>query len=109
MNCPRCGTELAEAVFDPESSESLVDYEHCPKCKLRITKDVLRNNMEPSDCLMVKHGELAEEEFDTSICCDCFEDCLLANTETPFDMVQDEEGNWIYPEDLDPDEWERMQ
>ena len=109
MNCPKCGTELSDAIFDPESSESLTDYEHCPKCKLKLTKSVIQNNMEPSDCAMVKQGYWKEEDFDPSNCCDCYENCSLANTDSPFDMVQDEEGNWVYPEDLDPDERERMQ
>lgn len=115
MNCPKCGCEISSSIFDPESWEVAAEFNHpqkCPECKLVITKKLIQENMLPSDCKKVQNEEIGEDEFnsyDDGFCIDCIEECIFAKGDISFDMVQDEEGNWVNPGDLDPDERERMQ
>lgn len=112
MDCPKCSNELSETLFDPESWEVAADFDRpqkCPACGLIITKEMIRDSMKPSDCILVQNEELEEDEFCEDCCMNCFEDCIFAGGDDSMGLVQDEEGNWLDQEDLDPDEWERMQ
>ena len=98
MNCPRCQCELPKAFF--ESDTDWEDLFTCPRCGKRIPERMVRQLMEPSDCLLVREKEITEDEFSEDWCQDCHAACVLANPESDSHLVQDEEDNWCYPEDL---------
>ena len=66
MDCPKCGNELSETLFDPESWDVAADFDRpqkCSACGLIITKEIIRDNMKPSDCILVQNEEIEEDEF----------------------------------------------
>ena len=95
MHCPRCKNELPAYIFDPAC-----DFQRC-ECGRRIRIHEMRQLIEPTDCLLVREHDLLPEEFSTDLCIDCHVDCILSNPDNDFDLVEDEEENWVYPEDLD--------
>lgn len=84
MDCPKCGNELPAIIFGPESFDVAAEFNRCPtcpKCGLRITKDLMWDNMKPTDCKKVQNEEICEDEFDPyddGFCIDCIEDCIFA-------------------------------
>ena len=110
MVCPKCGNELPEHFLDPESWEVAAEmgrHQKCSACGLRITKKIIWQNMKPSDCKKVQNEEIQEDEFesyDDGFCIDCVEGCIFAKGDGTWDYVQDEEGNWAYPSDIDSEE-----
>lgn len=83
-------------IFDPE-----YESPHC-NCGKRISIGEIRDLIEAEDCLLVRENKISAEEFSTDICIDCPADRILGNPEAgKWDYVQDEEGNYEYPEDLD--------
>lgn len=109
MDCPKCGNELPEYFYEPETWEDEAEFNYrrkCPACQKSITKKMLKDNMKPSDCKKVQNEEIREDEFDSyddGFCIDCVEDCIFAKGDGTWDYVQDEEGNWCYPSDIDPE------
>lgn len=106
MNCPRCNAELSIYVLRKN------DGGRCSKCGYvpKQNDDSFFQYMEAKYCPMVQDGDIAETIFDEGLCCDCIcDECVLATSLLDeFGMIQDEEGNWVYPEDLDDDEDEDL-
>lgn len=107
MDCPKCGNELPEHFLDPESWEVAVEmsrHQKCSVCGLRVTKEIIWQNMKPSDCKKVQNEEIQEDEFesyDDGFCIDCVEECIFAKGDGTWGYVQDEEENWGCPPDVD--------
>ena len=107
MKCPKCQTELSIYILRP-------DHENfCEKCEYvpERTNEWLLNNVEARYCPKVQNGDCSETEFEEYGCDDCiYDECCLATTVLDdFGMIQDEEGNWCYPEDMDDSEKENLE
>lgn len=95
MRCPRCKRELPTYILDPE-----YDFQRCD-CGRCFKLDEIRRLVEAEDCLLVREGDIMSEDFSTDWCEDCSASCILGNPDAGnVDLVQDEENNWVYPEDL---------
>ena len=100
MKCPKCKNQLPREFF--ESSYNFSADLRCCNCNFKITRKIINANIEPGDCIQVREGIISAEDFQLHESCqDCHADCIFASSVTgDFDLVQDEEGNWVYPEDL---------
>lgn len=96
MKCPYCGNKFSNCILDPDA-----EIERCEKCHKHISLANIKRYAEKEDCPLVQSGEYDAKQFDFEYRCDdCHASCILACQEDDFDMVQDEEENWVYPEDL---------
>lgn len=50
-----------------------------------------------------KCGHQLPDDFDDDFWQDYRANCALTPQDNDYDLVQDEEGNWCYPDDLDED------
>ena len=100
MKCPKCKNQLPRDFL--ESSYDFSADLRCCNCKFKITRKIITDNIEPGDCIQVREGIISAEDFQLyESCQDCYADCIFASSATEdFELVQDEEGNWVYPEDL---------
>ena len=99
MRCPRCKAELSIHVLRPDY------HDFCMRCEFapRRARDWFLRNIEARYCPRIQDGDLTEEEFEEWGCDDCVYDCFLS--QAPWDMTTDEEGNCVYPDDLE--DWEK--
>ena len=99
MNCPICHAELPDYVLERGYDDFCMNCGSAP----RDVKRWFRDHLEARYCPRVRDGEITEAEFEEGECVDCVgADCILSTTILDnFGMVQDEEGNWCYPGDLE--------
>lgn len=97
MKCPECGEKLPDYVLNPDA-----DFNRCHNCHKAISIKNMKHLAEPEDCPLVQEGEYEANGFEfEDTCQDCYASCIFAREGYDFDLNQDEEGNWIYSEDLD--------
>ncbi len=108
MKCPKCGVDLPSGILSNESLES--ETSRCYHCGKKISPEILKQIIAPEDCFACQDGELDKECFDPEYDCrECMRsECVLAENDivSDFGMVQDAEGNWCYPEDIEENEEE---
>lgn len=102
IECPGCGNELPDILSWDSWGKGRA---HCSVCGRSFTKTKLKSMATADDCFECREGGLERETFNPEYVCDgCVRtDCILAGSSIyeDFGYVQDEEGNYCYPGDLD--------